>query len=419
MLGFFFDAFDTAIMSLALPSVTADWTLTSFQGGLIGSASLWGMGIGALTLGFLSDVYGRRIVMVITVLGVGLFTGLSALSFSPESLIAFRFITGLFIGAMIPIDLAYVAEIAPLKRRGLFLAALGLMWPVGQVAAAITASFVVPTLGWRVLFVIGIVPALFALWIRARVPESPRWLAKKGRLDEAVAVARRLGANVSVDDVAPSEEEGGRRSWRAWLILFSPKYAVRTFATSALFFLHQFQSYGWAVWVPTILFVALGYDLKGALSTTILLYVGSIIGRLVLLFTADRIGRRPAMMTTYAVMAVCCLSVPALLGLGNWTVVFVAILFVYNAANESSPLQIWIAELFPTEVRGIGSSFASAAGRVGGGIGPIVFGLLMDAEITQWVFFTIAICAVLIILITRFVLRIETSGRSLARVGAV
>ncbi|WP_105034291.1 MFS transporter [Cryobacterium aureum] len=424
MLAFMFDAFDTQIMALALPSVLDEWNLSPFVGGLIGSSALWGMAVGALTFGFLSDVYGRRMVMIITVLGIGVLTGLSALSTSFEMLMAFRFLSGLFMGAMIPIDLAYIAEIAPKRRRGLLMASLGLTWPIGTILAALAAGALIPTVGWRWLFVVGIIPAFIALYIRRKVPESPRWLAKKGRHAEAVIAAQRLGARISsVDDIDTSsglDSDEKRGVLKSFKILFKPLYARRTLGASLAFFLYQGATYGWSVWVPSILITVLGYPLQTAIGAVILIYTVSIGGRLFFTLTADKLPRRLAFIMAYAVMAIAALTMSSLLGLGaesGW--IFLLVMLVYQFALDTNPLQVWVAELFPTEVRGLASSFASTVGRIGAATAPIIFGALMGAGLTNWVFYLIAGMCILSILVAVFVLKTETAGRSLADVGAV
>jgi putative MFS transporter len=424
MLAFMFDAFDTQIMALALPSVLDEWNLTAVVGGFIGSAALWGMAVGALTFGFISDVYGRRIVMMITVLGIGLFTGLSAFSGSFEMLIVFRFIGGLFMGAMIPIDLAYIAEIAPKRRRGLLMAALGMTWPVGTILAALSAGAILPTVGWRWLFVVGVIPAFVALYIRRKVPESPRWLAKKGRYEEAIVAARRLGAHIdSIDDIdTTAESDAGqkRSALKAFKVLFNLEYLRRTIGAALATFFYQAATYGWSVWVPTILMTVLGYPINSAIGAVVLIYAVSVGGRLFFTLTADRLPRRLAFVLAYTFMGLAALAMSGLLGLGaefGW--LFLAVMLVYQFALDTNPMQVWVAELFPTEVRGLASSFASTIGRIGAATAPIIFGALMTADLTSWVFYTIAGMCVVSILIGVFILKTETSGKSLSEVGAV
>lgn len=424
MFGFLFDAFDTQVMALALPNVTDAWHLSSSSGGLVGSAALWGMGAGALCFGFISDLFGRRIVMMITVLGIALFTGLSALAQNVDQLIALRFLTGIFMGAMIPIDLTYLAEISPAKYRGRIMATIGVTWPLGQIAAALVAAAILPHGGWRWLFVVGIAPAFVALWIRRQVPESPRWLAKKGRYEEAVAAARKLGSSIdSVEDIDTTTEDDkpeARKSLRAFGVLFQARYLVRTIGTSIGFFIFQAVNYGWAVWVPTLLVEMVGYPIQKAIGAVIVIYAASLLGRLFFTATAERLPRRLAQTLAFLLMGLAALAMTMLLGLDvktGW--VFVMVMVIFQFANDTQPMQVWVSELFPTEVRGLGSSFASTIGRVGAGTAPIVFGALMDHGHLSWVFYAIAIMTLVGIGVTRFILKTETVGRSLASVDAV
>jgi putative MFS transporter len=339
-------------------------------------------------------------------------------------LMAFRFLSGVFMGAMIPIDLAYIAEIAPKRRRGLLMASLGLTWPIGTILAALAAGALIPTVGWRWLFVVGIIPAFIALYIRRQVPESPRWLAKKGRHAEAVIAAQRLGARISsVDDIdtsSGSDANEKRGALKSFEILFKPLYARRTLGASLAFFLYQGATYGWSVWVPSILITVLGYPLQSAIGAVILIYTVSIGGRLFFTLTADKLPRRLAFIMAYTVMAIAALTMSSLLGLGaesGW--IFLLVMLVYQFALDTNPLQVWVAELFPTEVRGLASSFASTVGRIGAATAPIIFGGLMGAGLTNWVFYLIAGMCILSILVAVFVLKTETAGRSLADVGAV
>jgi MFS transporter, putative metabolite:H+ symporter len=179
--GFFFDSFDIVIVSYALPMIKQDFGLDPKQMGLIGSAALAGMGLGSWFWGWVADRWGRRVVFAATVLMFSVFTGIAGLSMSLEFIVGARFLTGLGLGGMVPIDQALVAEYAPARIRGRVSAMLPLCWPVGKFAAAGAGLLIVPSLGWRWLFALGALPAVLVFFIRCGVPESPRWLADRGR----------------------------------------------------------------------------------------------------------------------------------------------------------------------------------------------------------------------------------------------
>ena len=164
--GYFFDSFDIVILAYALPSISKEFHLTPQQIGFIGSAGLAGMGVGSWVWGWIADRWGRRLVFAGTVLMFSLFTGITGLAFSVGFIIGARFLTGLGLGGMVPIDAALVAEFAPARIRGRVLASLPLCWPIGIFAAAGVSLAVVPTIGWRWLFVIGVAPAILSFVIR-------------------------------------------------------------------------------------------------------------------------------------------------------------------------------------------------------------------------------------------------------------
>lgn len=418
--GFFFDSFDTSILSLALPAMSEEWHLSGATAGVIGSSVFWGMLVGAVGLGFLSEILGRRKVMIITIIGMAAFTFLGGLAPSVPVFIAFRFLVGIFAGAMIPVDLSYLAEIAPARRRGLIMGSIGVSWPLGSLLATVVAGQVVPAFGWRALFFLAIVPALVGLLVRRLVPESPRWLAKQGRYDEMVTSANRLGAGIgSVDDLNTAIDANPERPsiWRNLRTLFQRRYALRAVGACLMYCLTVGPSYGWSVFVPTIVMTVMGYPLEKSIPAVLLLNGASILGRLFVALTADRIPRVWAMLGSMALYFVCALSMVWALGLGDgyaWLLLTLMALFQFSG-DTAAVYQQWVPELFPSEIRAFSASFASAWGRLGAGTAPIIFGALLGGGHTQAVFYLVAGFAVAIALtVLIFLRKSETYGRSLS-----
>ena len=184
-LGFLFDGMDNMMISFALPVLISTWKLTSRQAGIIGSAGVVGMVIGSFVFGILADYRGRRYVFQTTILVYSLFTGFCALSANWVMLIVFRLIVGTGVGGLIPVDTAYLTEMTPPKYRGKFLSLFNGAWPIGAAVAGLLSYFLVPVFGWRILFVIGVLPALIVFWIRRSLPESPRYLVSRKKFEEA------------------------------------------------------------------------------------------------------------------------------------------------------------------------------------------------------------------------------------------
>lgn len=420
--GFFFDSFDTSILSLALPPMVQEWHLGGATAGVIGSSVFWGMLVGAVGLGFLSEILGRRMVMIITIVGMAVFTCLGGLAPSVPVFIAFRFLVGIFAGAMIPVDLAYLAEIAPAGRRGLIMGSIGVSWPLGSLLATSVAGVVLPALGWRGLFFLAVLPALVGVLVRWLVPESPRWLAKRGRYDDMIKNANHLGANIaSADDLnlaADAGPESGRPSiWRNLRTLFQRRYTVRAVGACILYFLTIGPNYGWSVFVPTIIMTTLGYPLDKTITAVLLINAASILGRVFVALTADHIPRVRVILGAMALSVVTALTTAWVVGLGTGSAfLLLTLMAAFQFSNDVAVVfQQWVPELFPSEIRAFSASFASAWGRLGASIAPIVFGALLGGGHTQAVFFLIAGFAVAVALtVLVFLRKSETYGRSLS-----
>ena len=177
-----------------MPSIIKEWKLDAIMVGMLTSAGIWGMFLGAIVWGPVTDKYGRKVGFIGTILGFSMFSGLTIFATGVGQFLIYRFITGMCLGGMIPVDTALVSEYISAKHRGRFVAVLTVLWPFGLLAAAISSLMLVPTHGWRILFILGVLPAALSFIVRWKVPESPRWLAIKGRKEEAATVLKQLGA---------------------------------------------------------------------------------------------------------------------------------------------------------------------------------------------------------------------------------
>src|SRR5215468_739766 len=180
----FFDAFDALSITYVLPVIVPAWKLTPTAIGWLISAGFLGQLVGALIGGALAERIGRRPVIVAAVLWFGLFSLACGWAWNYESLLVLRLFQGLGLGAEVPVAATYISELAKAKGRGRFVLLFELVFPVGLVAVAVVGRWIVPV-GWQYLFFVGGLPALFALFMMRRLPESPRWLAARGRLGEA------------------------------------------------------------------------------------------------------------------------------------------------------------------------------------------------------------------------------------------
>jgi MFS family permease len=253
-MGIMLDGFDFFIIGVAIPLITVQFGATTLQVGLVSAAAVIGAIFGASTLGPLTDRLGRRIVFMVDLAMFVAFAAGSALAWSIWVLIGVRFLLGVCIGADYPISAAYLAEISPRRSRTRLLVGAFTLQAAGQLLGALVGLVILEITtdvgAWRWMLAAGIPPAVLVVFLRLGVPESPRWLASKGRIDEAAAVtARFVQADVTVDQVRGRAEVENV----PWRTLFALSMRARTALASVPWFLMDIATYGVGVFTPTIL----------------------------------------------------------------------------------------------------------------------------------------------------------------------
>jgi MFS transporter, putative metabolite:H+ symporter len=385
--GFFFDSFDIVIVSYALPLIKTEFALDPKQLGLIGSAALAGMGIGSWIWGWVADRWGRRVVFAATVLMFSAFTGIAGLSMSLGFLIGARFLTGLGLGGMVPIDQALAAEYAPAAIRGRFSAMLPLCWPIGIFAAAGAGLAIVPHFGWRWLFAVGALPAVLVFFIRRGVPESPRWLADRGRHEEA----RRSLAFIGVDDATI---EAARRDLASvpqrppepearFSDLFTARYAQRVTHTWLMWFCSGFAATAFLVWLPSIFATYYHINLTRTLQYTFIVAGTSVVGRIVAWSLIDVLGRKALICIGYGVAG--CAALALSFASSEPALLMTAMAYGFFGDIGSLAMTVYTPEVYPLRIRGKGAALAMGWGRFGGMVAPVVAGYLISADNLIWV----------------------------------
>ena len=412
--GFFFDSFDIVIVSYGLPLIRQEFNLDPKQVGLIGSAALAGMGIGSWFWGWVADRWGRRVVFAATVMMFSVCTGIAGLSMSLGFLIGARFLTGLGLGGMVPIDQSLVAEYAPTPIRGRVSAMLPLCWPIGIFAAAGAGLAIVPHFGWRWLFALGMLPAVLVYFIRRAVPESPRWLADQNRHEEARASLAYVGVSEPMIEQAQAELAAlpPRQHERdaTFSDLFTAKFARRVAHTWLMWFCSGFASSAFSVWLPSIFATYYHINLTRSLMYTFIVAGTSVVGRIVAFSLIDVVGRKTLIVIGYGVAGM------AALGLTQATtetqLLATAMLYGGFADIGSLAMTVYTPEVYPVRIRGKGAAIAMGWGRFGGMLSPIVAGFLISADNLLWVWGLMAAFQFTSAGLT-FLLARDTSGRSL------
>lgn len=382
----FLDGFDITVIGVALPTLTKQWGISSGIQGLVAASAVIGMLVGSLIAGYLTDLFGRRRMYLITLICFVVFAVLTAVSQNVWELIVFRFLLGLGLGADYPVSSTLLAEFSPTKRRGRLMTSLVATWFVGSLFAYVMGIAFSPigSSFWRWILLLGAVIAVVVAILRASIPESPRWLRSKGRYAEADEVLDQLseltGQQVTREQVTVSTEAQTQASGR-WLDLFSPALIRTTVFVCVFWFAYDVAFYGITAYTPTILgrFVS-GSEVASFGGSAIIALIG-LIGAGIGVFLVERWGRRPLIITAFAGLTVslAALALDPTPAFGVLVLLF-ALAELFANAGPGVLDMVYPNELYPTEVRAAGTGLATAVSRVGAILGIVVFPKLM----TSW-----------------------------------
>lgn len=413
-LGWALDAMDVGLISFVIAALSVQWQLAPTEASWIASVGFAGMAIGASVGGLLADRFGRRHVFALTLLVYGLATGASALVGGLAALLVLRFVVGLGLGAELPVASTYVSEFAPARMRGRLIVFLEAFWAVGWTAAALIGYLVVPSSadGWRWAFALGAIPAAYALIVRWGLPESPRWLASRGRNAEAVVIVRdleaaagRVALEASTEGVAASAPAARPRVSALW----APGLRARTVSLWVLWFCVNFSYYGAFIWIPTIL-VAQGYDLVRSFGFTLIITLAQLPGYAVAAWLIETWGRRATLATFLAGSAVAAVLFGT--ASGEFAVIATGMMLSFFNLGAWGALYAATPETYPTTLRATGAGWAAGVGRIASIIAPLAVPPLLGLGGAQLLFVVFAAFFAIAVVAALF-LR-EQRGRALA-----
>ncbi len=363
-LGMFFDSFDNTLSSSVLASMLKSGWSTLQLNSIFMSATFVGLTIGAALAGWLSDRFGRRFAYQFNLAIFGGMALVSAFAPSMSWLVAFRFIMGLGMGAEYVMGYGLIIEFVPPTHRGRYLGLLALIGGSGVFVTAVVATLVIPWLGWRPMFIIGGIGTLWVWWMRRHLPESPRWLERVGRNDEAEEVMQAIERDSGVTAPLPPAPQGPAREphWVPLSTLFSRTVIRRTLLAIVINVICLFGSYSLTGWMPTF-FVKQGMSVTHSLGFTAAMMAGWIAGPLFLSYISDRIGRRTAIVM-FAALCACLGAIYP--NLTSATAIVICGFLLVSAVAIFLTLGLGMTpELFPTEYRFRGGGVAQMFGRLG------------------------------------------------------
>ena len=391
--GWALDAMDVGLISFVLAQLAVQWSVTDMELSWIASAGFVGMAIGAVLGGLLADRIGRRQVFALTLLVYGLATGASALSETVAVLIAWRLVVGLGLGGELPVASTLVSEFAPPRIRGRIIVILESFWAIGWTISAVIGYLVVPSSddGWRWALAVGAAPAVYAVIVRVRLPESVRFLESRGRLLEAEATVRRfeksagitVGPEYSALPAGTDQRSALPGSRSRVTALWSRGLRRRTGALWLVWFCVNFSYYGAFIWLPTIL-VASGYSLVRSFAYTLIITVAQLPGYAASAYLIERWGRR----RTLAVFLSGSALSAALFGVaGDATqVIGAGMLLSFFNLGAWGALYAVTPELYPTRIRATGAGWAAGIGRIAAIVAPLSVPVLRELGGTALLF---------------------------------
>lgn len=416
-----FDSMDLAALTFVLAPISSEFSLSGTQAGLLASASFVGMAIGASTAGALADRFGRRPVFTNSMLCWGIASFVAAFTWDFTSLLVARFFIGLGMGAEFPVAQSLLAEFVPSKVRGRYLGYLEGFWPIGFIVSGAVSLAIVPSLGWRSLYILLGVLSLYALYLRRAIPESVRWYAARGRFDDASRtldhieqkVVNAYGQPLPPVTEVPAAATG--ISTRAPMTeLLSRSYRVRTLMIWALWFCVLLGYYGITTWQAKLLADG-GMTVAGSIGFVLLTALWGIPGFLTASQLLDRIGRKPVIVGFVLISA----AAAYVYGQQESSVG----LFVAGSVMQFFFFGMWSAlyaytpEVFATRFRGTGCGTASSWGRIGAMLGPVIVPLVL-ASWGHGAAFAVAGGVMVIGALTVVVLGPETRNKKLEEVSA-
>jgi MFS transporter, putative metabolite:H+ symporter len=372
--GMFFEGFDIYIAASVLGATYKTGFSTLAENGLFISITFVGMTLGALLTGFLGDRYGRRFTYQLNLLIFGAAALASVFAPDMRTLIALRFLMGLGLGAEVVVGYSMMAEFFPARIRGRWSGMISTIVTAGLPVSAFLAWLLVPTFGWRVMFLLGALGATVAWYLRRGLPESPRWLVVMGREAEADAIVSSFEQEAGFDFVSRPPATPETVVAHTTADLFRHPLLPSLIVGSISLMVANTLIYGFVIWLPTF-FIGQGNSIARSTGFALLMALGGPIGSAVGAFAADYLGRKRT------IVVVSCLAV------------ILSVAFVFSGTSPVVPVigffltipiyilvavlfAVYVPELFPTALRLRGVGICNAFGRSASIIVPLLIGPL-------------------------------------------
>ncbi|GAB1800318.1 MFS transporter [Priestia megaterium] len=375
----FFDAFDALSLAFVLPVLIGIWNLTPGQIGILIGSGYLGQAIGAIFFGWLAERFGRVYSAKWTIFLMSVMSIACAFAGNFHALLWLRFVQGIGVGGEVPVAAAYINELSVAQGRGRFFMLYEMIFPLGLMISAQIGALVVPSFGWKWMFLIGGIGGLIVFLFFFKLRESPRWLISKGRFDEAERVIeeiesstdKRIEAKIS----APQAVVKGN-----WKELFSPFYRSRTLIVWTLWFSSYFVANGLNNWLPSLYKTVYNLPLKESLHAASLTNVIQTVAVFACALLIDRVGRKRWATIAFLVVGLLLTTLWF-----NGAKSAESVMYLGSAAygvmgTITVLLYLYTPEIYPTRMRVLGIAFATAWLRLASAIAPTILGFVLGAK---------------------------------------
>jgi putative MFS transporter len=406
-------AYGVTIVGFMLPALKAEWEISASELGYLAGIGMLGMLAGSVIGGVLSDRIGRKKTLVLVMIYLGFAFVASSFSRSYTILLAFRFLTGMGLGAILPAGGTLVAEFSPIRYRGILVVLMNGFWGLGGTIASLVGFSLVLKYGWRPAMLVGGLAAVSGVLILWLLPESIRFLIGKGRYAQADVESARVDVGTGIvggvqTEFKPVVVADTKTKSSIW----SSQFARITGSLWVMWFSLNFLYQGVFIWLPTLLANTGSYNRSYML--TLIISLGQIPGTILVAALADRVSRRKLIIFSLGLLG----AAAILFGFGEstiWVLVVGFMLMVFNgmAWGLAHPFS---SELYPTRMRGTATGWATGIGRLGGVVAPILIASVIQAGGGTVVSFSILALAPILSMVVLSWIKLETTGKSLEEI---
>lgn len=387
------DGYDLGVYGAVLPTLLdyQPWALSAAQGGAIGSYALFGMLIGAISIGTITDMLGRKWTLILCVTLFSLTMILCAISTSPAMFGLFRLIGGIGLGGVIPTASSLVIEYSPKNRRSFNYVIMFSGYSFGTVLGAVLAILLLDTIGWRGMFWIGGIPLLLVPIMIKYLPESVTFLLTKGKYENAQKICDRYKMDISTfKEQVNEEQQTMKKDKKSVRLLFSREFIRATLFFWVAYIMGFYLVYGLNTWLPQIM-RELGYSLNSSLSFLLIMNLAASIGALLAGMIADKLGSKKIVGISYFLAALSAF----ILTLGAPSIIIIYLLVAiagFGSVGNTQLLNAFVSKYYPSRARSTALGWGLGIGRIGAISGPVLVGFLLSMEVDLlWSFYTFVI----------------------------